>query len=225
MSNTPEFINANGLQVPFSLKAACNPKHTALLVYDVQEGIISQIKNKESIIAAMVKVVDAARKAGFKIFFSRHLSLPKKLMGISQIRLAMQWQKTNSFEKISPWFLRDTQAVNIIPQIKPLPDEAVFDKITMSAFEGTYLNIALRDLNIHTLIIIGAAIEVGIEPTAKHAADLGYIPVLIEDACGCGNEAAAKQSLAGLAFAGYTFTANIETICSVFTEFSNAETV
>lgn len=66
-----------------------------------------------------------------------------------------------------------------------------FDKIAMSAFEGTFLNIALRDCGINTFVIVGIATEIGIEPTVRHGADLSYIPVIVTDACGGGDEVAA----------------------------------
>jgi hypothetical protein len=61
----------------------------------------------------------------------------------------------------------------------------------------------------------GAATEIGIEPTARHGADLGYIPVLVTDACGAGNEEAAKRSIESLKFAGDALITNTETICLV----------
>jgi biuret amidohydrolase len=42
----------------------------------------------------------------------------------------------------------------------------------------------------------------GIEPTVRHGADLGYIPVVIEYACGAGDEEAGRRSLESLRFAG-----------------------
>jgi biuret amidohydrolase len=72
----------------------------------------------------------------------------------------------------------------------------------MSAFEGTPLSIALRDCAIRAIAIVGIAMEVGIEPTARQAADLGFIPVIVADACGGGNEEAARRSMAALEFAG-----------------------
>ena len=33
-------------------------------------------------------------------------------------------------------------------------------------------------------MIVGAVLEIGIEPTARHAADLGPLPVVVTDACG-----------------------------------------
>jgi nicotinamidase-related amidase len=55
--------------------------------------------------------------------------------------------------------------------------------------------------------------EVGIEPTARHAADLGLIPVIIADACGTGDEDAAKRSLDGLAFTGDSLITNTFEFC------------
>ena len=46
-------------------------------------------------------------------------------------------------------------------------------------------------------------------------ADLGYIPVLITDACGAGNEDAAKQSIESLKFAGDALITDAEKICDV----------
>jgi nicotinamidase-related amidase len=48
--------------------------------------------------------------------------------------------------------------------------------ITVSAFEGTPLDIALRDCGVTSFVIVGGAMEIGIEPTVRHGADLGYIP-------------------------------------------------
>ena len=103
----------------------------------------------------------------------------------------------------------------IVPELLPLPTGGVFDKLTMSAFEGTWLDFALRDCGINAFIIVGVATEIGIEPTARHGADLGYIPVLVTDACGAGNDEAAKRSIESLKFAGDTMLAKMEEICAV----------
>ena len=64
--------------------------------------------------------------------------------------------------------------------------------------------------------------EVGIEPTVRHAADLGYIPVLVTDACGAGNEEAARRSLTSLEFAGYALMMDVQTICRTFQRLQQA---
>jgi biuret amidohydrolase len=82
----------------------------------------------------------------------------------------------------------------------------------MSAFEGTPLEFALRDCQITAFAIVGVATEVGIEPTVRYGADLGFVPVLVSDACGAGNAAAAARSLEALAFAGDAILTDISTI-------------
>jgi biuret amidohydrolase len=205
---------AYGLNIPQTLREVCDPQQIALLVYDMQVGILSQIKNPEQIIGQVLKVLNAARDAGVRVLFSRHLSLPKELMGMFQFRMAMTWQRTESPEQVSPWFLRDHPSFQIIPELGPRPSEGVFDKLTRSAFEGTWLDFTLRDCGINAFIIVGIATEIGIEPIARHGADLGYIPVLITDACGAGNEEAARRSIESLKFAGDAIISDTKTICA-----------
>jgi nicotinamidase-related amidase len=207
--------NAYGVNIPQTLEEICHPQRVALVVYDMQIGILSQIKNPEQITQQVLKVLTAARNSGLRVFFSRHLSLPKELMGMFQFRMAMTWQRTDSPEQVNPWFLREAPGFQITPELQPRASEGVFDKLTMSAFEGTWLDFALRDCGINAFIIVGVATEIGIEPTARHGADLGYIPVLVTDACGAGNEEAAKRSIESLKFAGDTVLADTEKICAV----------
>jgi len=132
----------------------------------------------------------------------RHMSLPKKLSGVFQLRQMMFWQSKTSPDEVHPWFLRDSPGFALAPELGVREDEAILDKITMSAFEGTPLDIALRDCGVSAFIIVGVATEIGIEPTVRHGADLGYIPVLVTDACGAGHEEAGQRALASLRFMG-----------------------
>src|SRR5580765_2710001 len=162
-----------GLNIPRTLHEVCNPARTALVVYDMQVGIVSQIRNGTEITNGVCEVLEAARRAGVRVFFTRHMSLPRELMGVFQYRMAMMWQRTELVDEVKPHLLRGSPGFQIVPEITPLPSEAILDKITMSAFEGTPLNIALRDCGINSFAIAGIAMEVGIEPSVRHAADLG----------------------------------------------------
>ncbi len=203
----------SGVKIPGSLEEIITPQNTALIVYDMQAGIVKQIKNGPAITQNVSRVVAAARVAGMRTFFTRHLSLPPELMGAFQFRTAMAWQRVDSMEKVKPLFLRDSPAFQIIPELQPLPSEGIVDKITMSAFEGTYLEIALRDCGIRSFIIVGIALEIGIDPTCRQGSDLGFWPILVEDACGFGNEEAANHSLASLKHMGDTTVIDVETVC------------
>src|SRR4029450_10414241 len=154
----------------------------------------------------------AARAGGFRVFYTRHMSLPKELAGVSQLSMALAWQRVDHVEQVKAPFLRDAPAFQLVSELTPLPSEAIFDKITMSAFVGTPLDIAMRDCGVNAFAIVGIALEVGIEPTVRHAMDLGYIPVVVADACGSRDKEAANRALTGLQFTGGSYQTDVATI-------------
>jgi nicotinamidase-related amidase len=205
---------AFGIAVPQTLEDVCDRSKLALVVYDMQVGIVSQLKGAEAVTARVARVLEASRNAGLRVFYTRHMSLPKELMGAFQYRMAMAWQRVDDPARVEPWFLRDSPGFAIVPELAPRPSEAIFDKLAMSAFEGTPLAFALRDCGIAAVAIAGIAMEIGIEPTARHAADLGIIPVVIADACGAGHAAAAQRSCEALQFAGDAIMTDTEAFCA-----------
>jgi len=64
------------------------------------------------------------------------------------------------------------------------------------------------------MALVGVAMEIGIEPTARHAADLGILPVIVEDACGSGHAEAAQRSIEALKFAGDAVFTDVEAFCN-----------
>jgi nicotinamidase-related amidase len=200
------------LQIPDSLSDVCDPEHLALLVYDMQLGVVGQLDDGPQVTERVLTVLDAARQAGVRAFFSRYMTLPRELMGVSQLRTAMSWQHKDAVEDVVSPFLRGSPGFELVPELQPRDSEAIFDRLTMSAFEGTPLEFALRDCRITAFAIVGVATEVGIEPTVRHGADLGFVPVVVADACGAGNPTAAKRSLEALAFAGEAIITGVDTI-------------
>src|SRR5262245_20290389 len=203
---------AYGLEIPQNLAETCDPRRTALLVYDMQVGIIRQLKNGPELVARVKAVLEAARSEGMRVFFMRHMSLPKEVTGVFQLRMAMAWQKVHTVSDVKPWFLRDSPGFPLVPELEPLPCEVIFDKITMSAFEGTPLDLVLRDCGINSFIIVGVATEIGIEPTIRHGADLGYIPIVVTDACGAGHADAGERAMASIRFIGDAILTDTQSI-------------
>ncbi len=201
-----------GLEIPQSLAEAVHPDRAALVVYDMQVGIVDQLTNGAAVVANVGRVLAAAREAGFRVFFLRHMSLPLEVAGVMQLRMAMAWQQVSRVEDIQPWFLRGSPGFAIVDELAPKPNEGVFDKIGFSAFEGTPLAMALRDCSLNAVVLCGIAMEIGIEPTARHAVDLGFIPIVVEDACGFGDETAAKRAIDQLRFCGDTILTTVELV-------------
>jgi len=202
----------DGLEIPETLEEVCRPGRVALLVYDMQVGIVRHLPDRDAFVARVARVVEAARRARVPVVFARHLTLPNELAGVFQLRTAMAWQRVGRVEDVTPSFTRDAPDFQLVPELRPLPSEAVFDKLAMSMFVGTPLEMVLRDRGINAFAIVGAVTEIGIEPTVRHGADLGFIPVVVTDACGSVDAAAGERALASLDYAMMSLQTDVETI-------------
>ena len=205
-----------GLEVPTTLAEACRPDRTALVLYDLQAGILRQIAERERVLARAAALLQAAREANVRVLFVRHVTLPVELMGVSQMRMWLAWQGASTPEEVVSPFPRDAPESQIVAEVAPGPGEAVLDKLTMSAFEGTPLTFVLRDCGVTTVVLGGVALEIGIEPTARHAADVGFIPVIATDACGAGNAEAGRRTLEALSFIGDAFQCEVHELREIW---------
>ena len=202
-----------GPDIPETLEDACHPATMAVIVYDMQAGVLRQLPDGGTeAVERVSRVLAAARAGGYPVFFTRHMSLPVRLMGTAQLRTAMAWQQVDGPDKVESWFLRDTPGSQIVADLSPRGDEAVFDKLAMSAFAGTPLEMALRDLGIRSFAIAGVALEIGIGPTVWHAVDLGFLPVVVTDAYGGRDRPAMQRVLDDTRFAGDALLTDIAAI-------------
>jgi nicotinamidase-related amidase len=199
----------HGLDVPRTLADACRPDRLALLVYDMQTGILGQLDERERIVTCARDVLEIARQTGVRTFFTRHVTLPVELMGAAQLRMWRMWQQVERLEDVRSPVPPDAPQTQIVSELAPTEREAVLDKLTLSAFAGTPLELALRGSGVTTVAVVGVALEIGIEPTVRHAGDLGFVPVVITDACGSGDAAAAARSLETLRFLGDTILTDV----------------
>ena len=203
----------NGLDVPQSLSDVCRPERLALIVYDMQVGILEQVANRETVIRNVRTVLEAARAARVRTYFTRHVTLPVELMGVAQLRMWRAWQGVDRLEDVRSPFLPDAPQTQIVPELAPNEKEAVLDKLTLSAFAGTPLELALRGAGVEAMAIVGVATEIGIEPTVRHAGDLGLIPVVVTDACAAGNADAGARTMQNLQFLGDAMLADVAGFC------------
>lgn len=201
-----------GLDVPVTMEDVCDPASMAFIVYDMQAGVLGQLPDGAETVERVSRVLAAARAGGYPVFYTRHMSLPPRLMGAAQLRTAMAWQHVDDPGKVQSWFLRDTPGFQIVADLSPRADEAIFDKLAMSAFAGTPMQMALRDLGIRAFAIGGVALEIGIAPTIWHAVDLGLIPVVVTDACGGRDRPAMQRVLDSIQFSGDALLTDVATI-------------
>ena len=206
----------NGLDVPESVADALDPATLAFVVYDMQAGILSQVADRDRVLGNILKLLKATRERGVRTVFTRHYFMPLELAGVYQLRQAKIWQGKDRAADTQPMIPHGSPGFQLVDQLEPRPGEAILDKITMSAFEGTPLDIVLRDCGVRAYLIAGVATEVGIEPTVRHSADLGYIPVVVRDACGAGNQVAGERALESIRFAGDAIIADTDELCALF---------
>jgi nicotinamidase-related amidase len=205
----------NGLDIPESLVDALEPATLALVVYDMQVGVLSQISDADRVLANVATLLDAARQRHIRTVFTRHYHMPTELAGVYQLRQAKVWQHKDRAADTHPLIPHGSAGFELVEDLGPRPSEAVIDKITMSAFEGTPLDIVLRDCGVRSYLIAGVATEVGIEPTVRHSTDLGYVPIVVRDACGAGDRSAGERALASIAFAGDALLTDTDDVCSI----------
>jgi nicotinamidase-related amidase len=125
---------AYGLSIPRTVEEACDPQRMALLVYDMQVGVVGQIDDGAVITRRVVSLVGAARAGGFRVVYTRHTFLPKRMSGVSALRTAMTWQRVDTVAEVQPFLLRDSAGFDLVPELQSASDELVLDKISMSAF-------------------------------------------------------------------------------------------
>ena len=202
----------DGLDVPVTIEDVCDPATMAFIVYDMQAGVLGQLPDGNETVERVSRVLAAARAGGYPVFYTRHMSLPPRLMGTAQLRTAMAWQHVDDPGKVQSWFLRDSPGFQIVADLSPRADEAIFDKLAMSAFTGTPMQMALRDLGVRAFAIGGVALEIGIAPTIWHAVDLGLIPVVVTDACGGRDRPAMQRVLDSIQFSGDALLTDVATI-------------
>lgn len=207
---------AFGVDVPDTVAEMCRPGAAAVLVYDAQVGILPHVLDREALVERIRAVVEAARVADVPVFYVRHVSLPPTHLGVGALRTAMAWQRKDQAAEVASAFPPDAAHTAIVDELAPVAGEPVFDKLGMSALVGTPLEAALRDRGVTTLVLTGAVLEIGIEPTARHAADLGFLPVVVDDACGIVEPDAAQRSLDSLDYSLLSYRATTAEVVAAF---------
>jgi nicotinamidase-related amidase len=200
----------HGLEVPSALDDVCRPDRLALVVYDMQEGILSQIEDRQRVVSRVREVLEVTRSRGIRTVFTRHVTLPVELMGAAQLRLWRSWQRVDRLEDVRSPFPPQAPQTQIVSELAPTDHEAVLDKLTFSAFAGTPLQLVLRGCGVTAVAVVGVATEIGIEPTVRHAGDLGFVPVVVTDACGAGDPAAGARTVETLRFLGDALLTDVE---------------
>lgn len=91
--------------IPETLAEIVRPARTALAVYGIQVGVLSQIADAPTVVANVRAALAIAGAAGIAGILMRRRSLPKALMGQTRHHMAMRWKRRANPGEIEPWFL------------------------------------------------------------------------------------------------------------------------
>jgi len=128
---------------------------SALVVIDVQHGVVDAAYGRDPVVAAIARLVDRARAEQVAVIWVRHRD-----------------------EQLVP----GTQAWQIVDELVPDDAEPVVEKRYGDAFEDTDLEAVLAERRVGRLVVAGAQTDACIRSTLHGAFTRGYDAVLVTDA-------------------------------------------
>lgn len=158
------------------------PHATALLVMDVQRGIVERVPER-GLLERLRRAVDAARVAGVPVVFVRVAFRPgyPEVSANNRAFAALASQPDRALGE------RD-DATQIHPAVEPRDDEPVVVKKRVSAFTGSDLEVLLRSLGATHLVLTGIATSGVVLSTLREAADRDYGLTVLADGCADGDD-------------------------------------
>ena len=151
--------------------------HTALLVMDMQAGIVSRYVQTGDFLKPVSTTIAAARAASIPVIYVAVAFRP----GFPEVN-----PRNKSFEAIKqrPSAMAAAMTtVEIHPAIAPRPTDIVVTKRRVSAFSGSDLEVVLRAQDISHLVLCGIATSGVVLSTLREAADKDYQLTVLADCC------------------------------------------
>lgn len=137
------------------MTALDNRPNTALLVIDVQNGVVAGGHERDAVVANIATLVDRARAAGTEVVWVQH----------------------NDAELVA-----GTEPWAYVPELKRLDSEALVQKEYGDSFEATELEDVLAARGVGRLVVAGAQTDMCIRSTLHGALTRGYDVTLVSDA-------------------------------------------
>jgi len=176
-------------------------RRTALVIVDMQNDFVSSagamarfgfdVSDVQAIVAALGRLLDAARQAGVPVFHTRMVNDAR--------RNAPSW---TAFWGDPAVTLPGTWGAEFIPSLTTLPTEIVVDKYGYGAFTGTSLESALRAVGVDTVAVAGTGPNICSGDTMHQAFALGFHVIAVSDCLACfsrlGRDHSARMKEVGL---------------------------
>ncbi|HXP90955.1 MAG TPA: isochorismatase family cysteine hydrolase [Fibrobacteria bacterium] len=146
--------------------------NTALLVMDVQPGIVQRLPEPDAYVAKVRAAVEVARERGVPVFFV----VVGFRSGFPEIN--PRNKSFGAMQAAPPLHMVDPR-----PVIEPVPGEVVVTKRRVSAFTGSDLEVLLRSRDIRHLVLAGVSTSGVVLSTTREAADKDFQITILSDLC------------------------------------------
>ncbi len=176
-----------------TLTELVSPKHTALIVVDMQNdfckegGAFDRLGIDISMYPAMLprlsRLLVGAREVGVKVIYIQMTVLSNRMSeSPAQIRFNMRLH-LDSHGATQPllYAIEGSAGQEIVAELAPEPGDLIVRKYRSSGFWGTNLDLLLRSNGIETVVVTGCTTEGCVESTARDALFNDYYVVLPED--------------------------------------------
>ncbi|HTA75871.1 MAG TPA: isochorismatase family cysteine hydrolase [bacterium] len=152
-----------------------DPKTTAVLTLDIQEGLLGSVPGADLILPNAAKVVETARKGGFHLF---HVGIGFE-PGYPEIS-----QKNKRFAAVKERgvFVKGSDTAKFHSSVYKTGDTVIY-KHRYGAFTGNALEMILRAQGIETLVFFGITTSGIVLSTQRSAFDMDFNCVIVKDAC------------------------------------------
>ena len=180
--------------------APIEPAGTALLVIDVQKGILHPEAARqrpwfhatatESAVPNIRRLLDAARASGIEVIYT----VIQSLTGDGRDR-SIDYKETGFH------FPPGSLEAEVCDEVQPQGDEIVLPKTSSSLFNSTIFAFLLRNMGLDTVIVTGFLTDQCIDHTMRDGADRGFRMICATDACT--TDTAERHEAALAAFRGY----------------------
>lgn len=153
---------------------ALDPKTTALVLIDLQNGIVSRPTAPHTgaaVLANGVRLANRFREVGAVVVLVR-------------VSFSHDWADALRLPCDEPFVPGQLPAdwAELAPALGQRASDIVLVKRQWGAFYGTELDLQLRRRGVRTIVLGGIATNIGVESTARAAYELGYAQVFVEDA-------------------------------------------